>query len=112
MEDKICPCGGELMLAKRRFCLGGDGWDLLSSVLLSDNMMVDIYVCKVCGKVELYARPEEINTEKLRTILCPECGTEHDFYEPSCPKCGHKYSGKDFKQPKDKKKSKKPDWEF
>ena len=26
------------------------------------------------------------------TVICPKCGTQHDFDYPKCPNCKHKYN--------------------
>ena len=85
-------CGTEMKFAMReKIQLGEAGFvfrDL--SHLLSGAMSVDVYVCPRCKKIELYSA-ESLKSEDLPKRTCPECGDEHDFDYPKCPKCKHNY---------------------
>ena len=60
--------------------------------LLAGSLKVDIYVCPKCQKLEFYsAADEEKREEALPKRICPECGDEHDFDYPKCPRCKYDY---------------------
>ena len=62
------------------------------SHLLSGSLPVEVYVCPECRRIELFMTDGAENSE-LPQRKCPECGTEHDFDYPRCPKCKHNYYG-------------------
>ena len=73
--------------------LGQTGWifgDLPN--LLAGAMMVDVYACPVCKKLEFFlADGTEDADEKLPQKQCPKCGEMHDFDYPKRPFCKHNY---------------------
>lgn len=86
-------CGSPMrFMGSERIQLGKTG--LLTGVLsnlLSGALEVAVYRCAKCGKLEFYSteKPDPDNETPQRT--CPECGFDHDFDFPKCPKCGHSY---------------------
>lgn len=81
-------------LKKEKIQLGQTGW-LLGDLpnLWAGAMEVGIYVCPTCGKVEFYQDKPlgKYESSGLPQIVCPECGTKHDFDYGRCPFCGHEY---------------------
>lgn len=60
--------------------------------ILAGGLEVDIYCCRKCGKIELFAAgPLESETENLPQRACPQCGKAHDFDYPRCPYCKYDY---------------------
>jgi uncharacterized protein YbaR (Trm112 family) len=79
--------------AKEQLQLGKTGW-ILGDLpnLLAGALIVDIYVCPECRKVELYYAANDSEAEEsLPKKTCLICGTVHDFDYPKCPKCKHEY---------------------
>ncbi len=81
-------------LKKEKLQLGQTGWflgDLPN--LLAGSLETAIYTCPKCGKIELYQAQlaENYGGSELPQIVCPECGTKHDFDYGKCPFCGHEY---------------------
>ncbi len=54
---------------------------------IAGGLLVDIYICNDCHKVEFFESVEE-QTEKIK---CPNCGKQHDFDYPKCPFCKYDY---------------------
>ncbi len=72
-EKKLCPCcNKELVLKESSYPMG-------SAFLKADRVHVDIYVCPVCHKVELYEA-------KSNMVTCPKCGSLHSPKE-ACAIC-------------------------
>lgn len=45
-----------------------------------------------CGRPKFYYSKEREKSEKaLPKRICPECGDEHDFDYPKCPRCKFDY---------------------
>lgn len=62
------------------------------SNLISGSIEVDIYVCPKCKKLEFFHTESKNNNEEpLPKRICPECGDEHDFDYPRCPRCKYDY---------------------
>ena len=61
----------------------------LWSNILAGALEVEIYVCRACGKMELYAGGPMETEEELPQKTCPHCGRLHDFDYPKCPLCGY-----------------------
>ena len=60
--------------------------------LIAGSIEVDIYICPECQKLEFYsASNEEKREASLPKRTCPECGDEHDFDYPRCPRCKYDY---------------------
>ena len=60
--------------------------------LFAGSLKVDIYVCPECKKLEFYSAVDDEKSEKdLPKRTCPECGDEHDFDYPKCPRCKDDY---------------------
>ena len=61
--------------------------------LLAGALLVEVYICPQCGKIEFYRGPEEAVTSEatLPRKTCPRCGMLHDFDMPKCPYCKHDY---------------------
>lgn len=60
----------------------------------SGSLMVDIYICPECGKLEFYSAegiPEPLDKNDPSLYFCPECGRPHGCGQMKCPYCGHKY---------------------
>ncbi|SMC85642.1 hypothetical protein [Papillibacter cinnamivorans] len=72
--------------------LGQAGW-ILGTLpnLLSGAMEVAVYVCPVCGKIELFQSQSDNCSEGIAQKKCPVCGKSHDLDDPVCPFCRHKY---------------------
>ena len=58
--------------------------------ILAGALMVDIYACPNCGKIEFF-QAYEASEEKLAQRQCPRCGKWHDFDYPKCPFCKYDY---------------------
>ena len=91
------------------------------SNLVAGSLLVDIYVCPKCRKIEFFfsdgfeffssdqlglSSSDDIESfttddfnflsadetvEDLPQVQCPECGKWHDFDYRKCPFCNHKY---------------------
>lgn len=91
---KCLRCGTEMHLAfTENIQLGKTSWILGDwPNLLAGAMLVDVYRCPSCGKIEFFAAE---NTEHAQNstpqVTCPNCGHSHDFDYPSCPFCKHLY---------------------
>lgn len=86
-------CGAQMQfLAREQIQLGKTGW-ILGDLpnLLAGALETEIYICPECHKLEFFAAEVGQAGENLPQRICPECGTEHDFDYPKCPKCGHAY---------------------
>ena len=61
--------------------------------LLAGALLVEVYICPQCGKIEFYRGPEEAVTSEatLPQKTCPRCGMLHDFDMPKCPYCKYDY---------------------
>ncbi len=90
-RESCLRCGGRMQLVKReKIQLGQAGWFLGALPNLAAGAMeVDIWFCTGCGKIELYAAEEK--EAGLIQVSCPKCGMRHDFDDPKCPHCGHRY---------------------
>ena len=78
--------------SKEQLQLGKTGWvlgDLPN--LVAGALLVNIYVCPSCHKLEFFAVNESSTDDLLPQRTCPACGTKHDFDYPKCPKCKHDY---------------------
>lgn len=65
--------------------------------LVSGALLVNIYVCKKCKKMEFFDAGtdfEDVAEEELPQKTCPRCGERHDFDYPKCPVCSYDYYGK------------------
>jgi DNA polymerase III alpha subunit (gram-positive type) len=58
--------------------------------IFAGSMLVEIYVCNDCGKVEFYTETGD-DTETLPQKNCPKCDRKHDFDYPKCPFCKYSY---------------------
>ena len=92
---KCLRCGTEMTYAgTEEFQLGKTGW-LLGDIpnLLSGAMVLEIYYCPKCHKVEFFAgeNMEEAEEDRIAQKTCPSCKREHDIDYPKCPYCGHDY---------------------
>lgn len=87
-------CGAEMQFyIKEQLQLGKTGW-ILGDLpnLLAGALIVDIYICPKCHKLEFYCASEDMGMdESLPKKTCPVCGTIHDFDYPKCPKCKYEY---------------------
>ena len=76
------------------FQLGRTGW-ILGDLpnLLSGSMMLEVYYCPKCHKIEFFAGENMAADEEDRIAqkVCPACKREHDMDYPKCPYCGHDY---------------------
>ena len=84
-------CGAEMSFVRREEVqLGRTGW-LLGDLpnLVAGAMMVDIYSCPGCGKIELF-QPRALSDE-LPQKRCPVCGALIDFDYSRCPCCKHEF---------------------
>ena len=90
-EITCLRCGREMEhIRTEKLQLGQTGWifgDLPN--LLAGAMMVDIYACPVCKKLEFFLADD--TEENLLQKQCPQCGKMHDFDYPKCPCCGHEF---------------------
>lgn len=95
MKKLLClRCHSEMKYGgTRKLQLGETGWvlgDLPN--LLAGALEVDIYSCPNCGKLEFYHKEAECGD--IAQVQCPTCGKKHDFDDPKCPFCGHRYYGR------------------
>ena len=76
--------------------LGKTGWIIGDwGNLLAGAMLVDIYCCHDCGRLEFFRQDaDEFDEQPTPQRKCPNCGREHDFDYPKCPFCSHDYYGK------------------
>ncbi len=61
--------------------------------LLEGALMLDIYQCETCGKIEFFLQ-EKFEAEEEGQIAqkkCPSCQCLHDMDYPKCPYCGYDY---------------------
>ncbi len=61
--------------------------------IVGGEMELNVYVCPVCGKVELFHPKEPTLVDMVPQEKCPRCGTGHDFEQTRCPHCGFSYMG-------------------
>ena len=115
-KTRLCSaCGAELEPAAQGLTLGGDGWDLFTSLLV-ERLAVDAYLCPICGKLEFY-KWEAAEPKPGEIEVCPVCGTEHSA-AIACPNClmdgvmsGNLSQLGQTRKPAEKK-GKKPPWEL
>ena len=75
------------------FQLGRTGW-ILGDLpnLLSGAMVLEIYYCPKCHKMEFFAGENmESEEDHIAQRVCPVCKREHDLDDPRCPYCKHDY---------------------
>ncbi len=78
------------------FQLGRTGW-ILGDLpnLLAGAMMMEIYYCPKCHKIEFFAGENPTidaeDEDRIAQKTCPACKREHDMDYPKCPYCGHDY---------------------
>ena len=87
-------CGAKMKFVKRERIQLGETGVLLGDLpnLFAGSLGADIYLCPECKKLEFYyADTDGEDEESLPKRVCPECGHEHDFDYPKCPKCKHDY---------------------
>lgn len=58
--------------------------------LMAGALIVDLYHCPKCGKLEMFAPQgeREQSDDSLPQIECSGCGLSIDFDYPKCPCCG------------------------
>lgn len=91
MEREVCiRCGGTMVhIGQEQLQLGKFG--LLTghlSQLFSGALSVDIYCCRDCKKLELYAVESPEEEGSMAKAPCPFCGELHELDDPKCPHCG------------------------
>ena len=92
MEREVCiRCGGTMVhIGQEKLQLGQYG--LFAghlNQLLSGALIVDIYCCRDCKKLEFYAVEAPVDGEDhIAQAPCPHCGQLHDIDDPKCPHCG------------------------
>lgn len=97
MEEKklaCLRCGGEMGFVKlEHIQLGKTGWIIGDwDNLLAGAMLVDIFCCRDCGRLEFFRHGEaEFDEQRTPQRKCPNCGREHDFDYPKCPFCSYDY---------------------
>ncbi len=94
-RTKCLRCGGEMLYVGREHLQKGKAGVLLGSWdnILSGALDVEIYVCKKCRKIEMYAAEGAEEAEEdggIAQIPCPYCGKLHDLDDAVCPKCGRR----------------------
>ena len=101
MSEKVINClrcqSEMLYTGKEKLQLGQTSW-ILGDLpnLIAGAMLLDIYYCPNCRKVELFASEDDFADDGeseagLPQKTCPKCGREHDFDYPKCPVCGYRY---------------------
>ena len=90
-------CGTEMKgPVQKKIQLGEQG--LLSNHwahVMAGALLVDIYTCPQCGKLEFFAPRQEPDPEsEIPQIECPGCGLNIDFDYPKCPCCGYDLTAK------------------
>lgn len=91
MEREVClRCGGKMVhVGQEKLQLGRYGFFTGSlSNLLSGAMVVDIYCCSRCKKLEFYAVEPVEESGTIARVPCPYCGQLHELDDPRCPHCG------------------------
>ena len=95
MRNLVClRCGAKMSFTSHELIQLGETGLLLGDLpnLIAGSLEVDIYLCPECGKLEFYYSKEREKSEKaLPKRICPECGDEHDFDYPKCPRCKFDY---------------------
>lgn len=95
MKAIHCPrCRERLEFAGQETLQLGAASPVLGNLpnLLAGGLAVEIYVCKKCGKLELFSPLEQLNdSDSIAKVTCRRCGKPHDIDFPRCPYCG--YSG-------------------
>ena len=92
-EINCLRCDGKMnFLVRESIQLGRTGL-LLGDLpnLLAGALEADIYVCPECKRIELFYAEDDEPEEMLPKRTCPECGYEHDFDYPKCPRCKFDY---------------------
>ena len=77
----------KIQLGKTGWITGGLG------NILAGAIMVDIYCCHECGKLEFFRHEKTWFDDTPPQKTCPNCGREHDFDYPKCPFCSYDYYG-------------------
>ena len=92
-ELKCLRCGEDMGFVMSEYIqLGKTGWIIGDwGNLLAGAMMVDIYCCRECGKLEFFRHGQNQFDEQPPQKNCPNCGREHDFDYPKCPFCSYDY---------------------
>ena len=91
MESKTClRCGGEMVHAgQEQVQLGKYGWLTGAwSNLFSGPLVVDIYCCTECRKLEFYSVESPADEAHIARGPCPHCGEFHELDDAKCPYCG------------------------
>lgn len=90
---KCVRCEGEMSFVMREKLQLGQTGVILGDLpnLIAGALLVNIYVCSECGKVEFYMAEPDLRDEALPQKKCPRCGTYHDFDYPKCPACKFDY---------------------
>ena len=90
---KCLRCEGEMhCIGTEKIQLGQTGWFLRDLPnLLAGALEVEIYSCKVCGKIEFFQSETASVNASIATTKCPKCGKIHDIDCPKCPFCKYDY---------------------
>lgn len=87
-ELNCLRCGSEMKYIKSEKIQLGQYGLILGDIpnFIAGGLLVDIFICNQCHKVEFFETIEEI-----QQIKCPNCGETHDFDYPKCPFCKYDY---------------------
>ena len=92
-RETCIRCGGEMIhMGQEKLQMGKYGLFLGAwSNLVSGALMVDLYCCANCKKLEFYAidAPQE-EADAMAQIPCPHCGELHEMDDVKCPHCGER----------------------
>ncbi len=90
-------CGGEMGFVKTEHIQLGKIGGIIGTLdnMLAGAMLVDIYCCRDCRRLEFFRQDaDEFDEQTTPQRKCPNCGREHDFDYPKCPFCSYDYYGK------------------
>jgi len=71
----------EFQLGSYGFLTGG------LSNLVSGALVLNLYVCSECKKVEFFHQDENSRLNELPTKICQKCGNEYPAALHACPVC-------------------------
>ncbi len=95
MKNISClRCNREMKyMGKEKLQLGETGW-ILGDLpnLLAGAMVIDIYTCSQCGKIEFFQPEYETGDNRIALRECPNCGQKHEYDDPKCPFCKYDYN--------------------
>ena len=84
-------CGASMEYSGReRFQTGEEsGYSGLLAVMTAESMLVDIYICPECGKMELFTPQKTPRPPANKSNwICYGCGEHNSYRVHACQSCG------------------------